>query len=168
MFRTLTLDGDHLPPVSERPRLESSMKRSWILVILCLALGAVRAGAQTQAPGVSLFTQPGPVVSGGNHPCLITLQNVAQGGDVWFLLGDPGAGTIVFYGHTFAVPLITPLMIHRQKVRGSFWYGRVRVPSHPSLIGWTPLMAAALVTAHGQFALSPLVPFGPIIEDSIQ
>ena len=144
------------------------MKRSWTLAVLCLALGAVRAGAQTQGPGVSLLTQPGPVVSGGSHPCLITLQNVTEGGDVWFLLGAPGAGTVSFRGHIFAVPLITPVVAHHQKVRGSLWYGRVPVPSDPSLIGWTPMMTAAVMTTYGQFALSPLVPFGPIIEDSIQ
>lgn len=143
------------------------MKRSGILVILCLALGAVPAGAQTQAPGISLLTQPGPAISGGSHLCLVAIHNVDHGGDVWFLLGDAGAGNVQLGSQNFAVPLTSPLVIHHQRVRGQFWYGRVHVPSDPSLVGWTPQMTAVLATG-GLYAVAPLVPFGPIIEDSIQ
>ncbi len=142
------------------------MKRLGVLVILCLALGAVRAGAQTQSPQINVFTPVGPVVSGSYQPCLVVLNN-AHSGQVAFLLGDPGTGSVSVGSQSFAVPLSTPMVIQQTMLKRPTWFGRLAVPSDPALVGWAPYLTAVLLS-DGQFAVAPLVPFGPIIEDSIQ
>ena len=145
------------------------MKRSGILAILCLALGAVRAEAQTQGPVINLLVQECPVVLGGSHPCLVFTQNVPVGADLWFLCGDAGTSNVMLGSETFAIPLTSSaLVLAHSRVKGSVWYGRVAAPTDPSLVGWTPSMTAVAVMRVGNACIAPLVPFGPIIEDSIQ
>ena len=144
------------------------MKRYGILTILCLALGAVRAEAQTQ-PSISLLTQTGPAISGSAHPCLLLMQNVPTGSDLYFLLGDPGSSTIRCGNQMMAIPLTNIWVMGSGTSRGgSAWYGKFPVPADPSLIGWTPQLTAIAALPNATFCVAPLVPFGPIIEDSIQ
>lgn len=143
------------------------MKRSGILAILCLAFGAVRAEAQSQ-PAINLLVQGGPVISGGSHPCLLQLQNVPVGSDLYFICGTPGTSNVTLGTQTFAIPLARTTVLTHTTARGPVWFGRIAVPDDPSLIGWTPTLTAAAVMPNGAFCVAPLVPFGPIIEDSIQ
>ena len=144
------------------------MKRSWTLAVLCLALGAVRAEAQSQNPQLRVFTESGPVVLGSHHPCVALLPNVALGGRIHFLIGTPGSSTVQFGSTQVNVLLANPMVLLSTMAKRNLWYGRIPVPNDPSLVGLTMQLGLVVVNPSANVILSPLVPFGPIIEDSIQ
>lgn len=144
------------------------MKRSGIFVVLCLALGAVRAEAQSQVPQVSLLVGSNPVVLGGNHPCLALLPEVPASSDIHLVMGVPGASVVELSGQSINISLMNPMVLLSSTTKGLVWWDRLPVPNDPSLVGLKFRLGAIVVEPSATVHVSALVPFGPIIEDSIQ
>ncbi len=145
------------------------MKRIASLAILCLAFGAVRAEAQVQVVPASLSLSPVPVALGGDVSCRVELPATFSRADLVIAVGlAAGASPVSVGGQWLYVPLDAAVVVLATRTASAHWSGSFRLPPDPEFLGLTLHAAAAAAGANGLLCVSPLVPFGPIIEDSIQ
>jgi hypothetical protein len=145
------------------------MKRSGIIAVLCcLALGAVRAEAQTRVADLSLFVEFSSLIVGEQRPTALLSSGVVPGTQVYFVAGYLGLSEATVGGQTFVLPFETPALVGACTITGSTWSGGVAVPNVPRKRGQSLYITAVAVAPNGQRLFSQVMPWGPIIEDSIQ
>ena len=101
--------------------------------------------------------------------CSVTARDL-QEGQVFVLLGfAPGSTLMSNGGQTFSVPLGGPLAIVASgTLLADRWDGKAAVPAIQSLVGLDAWFATVVMEPNFGVRVSESVPFGPIIEDSLQ
>lgn len=146
------------------------MRRTLPAAVLCLALGAVWAETQAQSPLVSLRVANGPAVLGEALDFRVIGPASPVGpAQVWLFLGtDPGSTPWSTGGTQLLLPVggaVVPVASFQTSASAAA--GTFVIPKDPSLLGLHPLACAVWMPPSGAACFSALVPFGPIIEDSI-
>lgn len=138
------------------------------LVVLGCVLGAVRTGVVAQTNCSKLTVPCGPVAAGEVVP--FTLVHPAAGPMDYALFVAPQTGltSVSTTAGTFIVPLDPAMVLVAAGTssanRVTSWFV---APTLPTLSGILP-RAAGMTVSQGILRVSAAVPFGPIIEDSIQ
>lgn len=149
------------------------MLRCRIPLVLCLAFGAVSAEALAQSPLASLRIPPGPVLAGSTFPCRVSWPSMTGVPANVYVFVASSAGhspvSVPGVGQTLILPLegtIIPVAV--SPLASGSWAGNFIVPSDPALNTCDSCaIAAAVVPIFGPILYSAAIPFGPIIEDSI-
>ena len=143
------------------------MRQSALLAVALFCISA-SISAQSSMPTLTLGT--GPLVSGGAITFEVHSPRSYNGDDVVLYLGDAGgSSTLSARGQTFIVPLIGAVQpVGRGVVNNGLCRGHGILPTDPALIGTTPSFSAVVLSRFAGPRVSWAMPFGPIIEDSLQ
>ena len=148
------------------------MSRIGIPALLVWVFGAVLAEAQTSSSyPISLSVEraaalgkplalrvEAPLLKGSNPQATVFFSTVST---------SVGSTVMTMGTHTLALPLSgTVFTLGSAPVTGTVTYLSGIVPNDPSLVGYLG-RAVAVVTVGQTTMMSALVPFGPIVEDSI-
>ena len=138
------------------------------LVILVVALGAVRAEAQQPNTAAALSVASGPAVLGHTLGTKLKFSSSVQG-TVYLFLGQHGGSSVVTVGGTqVTVPVGgSPLLVGSSAVQGRVWAGLATLPSTSSLLGQQAAISAVVIRK-GQVQIITLAcGIGPIVEDGL-
>ena len=145
------------------------MSRIWIPALLVWVFGAVLAEAQTSSSyPISLSVERAAAL--GKPLALRVEAPLLKGSNpqaTVFFSTSVGSTVMTMGTHTLALPLSgTVFTLGSAPVTGTVTYLSGIVPNDPSLVGYLG-RAVAVVTVGQTTMMSALVPFGPIVEDSI-
>ncbi len=139
-----------------------------IALILGAVLGAVGTEAVAQSTPCALRIMARPVAIGEEVPFAISNPTPGPMDYALFVARTPGVSSVSIGGSSFILPLDSTLtLVAAGASTQSRFAGRFVVPALPSIAGLMP-SAAAVTWSAGILRVSAAVPWGPILEDSIQ
>ncbi len=145
------------------------MGRVVTALALGLVLGAVRADGQTNQGFDQIKISNAPVRIGSSAEFALSVDPGLVGTSLFAFCGtQAGATPVSLRGASITLPFDASFWTAgRWSLSTPDLRGALKVPYHPALIGLTPQALFVAVSGTNTF-VSPLLPFGPIIEDAIQ